>query len=1437
MSELEKAKCKAQKTRSLREEAAVCKLGEVLAKNARFQEAIEEHRQELGICRGLGDVIGCAVANRKIGECFAELGNYEAALKHQRQHLDLARSVSSDIEEQRALATIGRTYLYMCDAGRSAEAQGPAEDAFMKSLAIVDEKLEGKVSARELSEMRARLFLNLGFLYDSMRESTKCSFYIRKSIFISEQNRLDEDLYRANSTLAGMYLRNGEHSKAIRCWEAARESARRMRDKHMESECYSSIGQVLLSLGDLSAGKRSLKKSFFLGSLHQSDREIVRRNLKYAIKGCHLEESLSELGEGDQQGALSAYEQLGDLYCKVGCFSKAVEYYKKQLHCAESLGRPAREIAVIHVSLAATYTDLKDYKQAEVHYRAELGLRKGNPREECKTWLNMALSLEEDGREYSEVQSCFTSALQCAREAREDSLQRQVLRRLLEVQQKRRVPEAADTEAELHELCGGLDRESSEEEEEENSEPLQESDLELSQSDDEEDLEGYDKSVPNRRRANQWNRRNEKGETVLHRACIEGNIKLVQCLLEKGHPLNPRDYCGWTPLHEASNHGHLEIVQLLLDHGVNVNDPGGPLCEGITPLHDALSNGNFEVAQLLIRRGASVTQKNKKGVTPLGSLQEWAHMYGKHLDQETRKTCKETESLLREALAGRVKIGQNEVTGGHERSVFLEGAVAPIPKQTQDFHDSELFDAEGSQPNLPSPFRPLMAERESAAPERERRRSVRPVSLQPLEEEDALMCESPPLSAIFQSRREDTVCEEPFEQLMTPLKPVKKRPRFAVKRSSSDSAVAEEQMERDDSADPSLSPMPQARLSDGGMEAYQRAIRDLGSAKSRLLSQSLVQSPNLTSDNVPKMALVPSEQYIDDDWLEDDLREASRSRKRVRMSPTGIESAEEDDDSGQEIEVPDNTPRVREKHGHRSLSLARKRSRQTKLTQIVDRAVVGRTKGPSQNNGSVPRVQENASSWAFDSAFGEVPSRVTIQPPGIVMNPSLPPPIRVRVRVQDNVFLIPIPHSDGDTREVSWLAEQAAQRYYQSCGLLPRLTLKKEGALLAPQDIILHVLQSNEEVLAEVHSWDLPPITDRYKKACQSLVTEENRLVMKALEHQEMSPSLTFCRLSLRPRDLCPLLRALKLQSSLRQLNLSGNFLGDSEAGELLAMLGTMPNLTHLNLSCNRLTHEGIRKLSPEAGTSADAAFKSLEELDLSVNPLGDGLSQPLASLLRSCPVLSSLHLRGCQLSVKFLQQYRLLLADAFRGSVHLKVVSLSHNPLGSTGVELVLKTLPHETVSRLDLGAVTAGNKESLMVEPVVRFLSQAGCVMSHLSLSSNHLTDESVRELARCLPVCPSLTSLDLSGNPCVGTDGFNQLLEGIQERNSEMAELNLTGCSIRGPLTSSSLDVLSSYLRELRLGSHSLTKKDKEVLAQAWHGDTLLLSRQHKLFIKSL
>lgn len=46
--------------------------------------------------------------------------------------------------------------------------------------------LLGEVPQRELSEMRARLYLNLGLVYDGLMNPAKHSYYMKKSIYISE---------------------------------------------------------------------------------------------------------------------------------------------------------------------------------------------------------------------------------------------------------------------------------------------------------------------------------------------------------------------------------------------------------------------------------------------------------------------------------------------------------------------------------------------------------------------------------------------------------------------------------------------------------------------------------------------------------------------------------------------------------------------------------------------------------------------------------------------------------------------------------------------------------------------------------------------------------------------------------------------------------------------------------------------------------------------------------------------------------------------------------------------------------------------------------------------------------------------------------------------------------------------------------------------------
>lgn len=398
---------------------------------------------------------------------------------------------------------------------------------------------------------------------------------------------------------------------------------------------------------------------------------------------------------------------------------------------------------------------------------------------------------------------------------------------------------------------------------------------------------------------------------------------------------------------------------------------------------------------------------------------------------------------------------------------------------------------------------------------------------------------------------------------------------------------------------------------------------------------------------------------------------------------------------------------------------------------------------------------------------------------------------------------------------MAWLAEQAAQRYYQTCGLLPRLTLRKEGALLAPQDPIPDVLQSNDEVLAEVTSWDLPPLTDRYRRACQSLGQGEHQQVLQAVELQGSGLSFSACSLALHQAQLTPLLRALKLHTALRELRLAGNRLGDKCVAELVAALGTMPSLALLDLSSNHLGPEGLRQLA--MGLPGQATLQSLEELDLSMNPLGDGCGQALASLLRTCPLLSTLRLQACGFGPSFFPSHQTALGSAFQDAEHLKTLCLSYNALGAPSLARTLQSLPAHTLLHLELSSVAAGKGDSGLMEPIVRYLAKEGCALAHLTLSANHLGDKAIRDLCRCLSLCPSLISLDLSANPEISCVSLEELLSALQKRPQGLSFLGLSGCAIQGPLGLGLWDKIAAQFRELQLCSRRLGAEDRDALRQ--------------------
>jgi ankyrin repeat protein len=71
---------------------------------------------------------------------------------------------------------------------------------------------------------------------------------------------------------------------------------------------------------------------------------------------------------------------------------------------------------------------------------------------------------------------------------------------------------------------------------------------------------------------------------------------MVRDLLKHGAPVNARQQHGWTPLHAAAQNGNLEIIEILLQNGA---DPSIKNEEGVTALDLARKQNRTDVVNRL----------------------------------------------------------------------------------------------------------------------------------------------------------------------------------------------------------------------------------------------------------------------------------------------------------------------------------------------------------------------------------------------------------------------------------------------------------------------------------------------------------------------------------------------------------------------------------------------------------------------------------------------------------------------------------------------------------------------------------------------------------------------------------------------------------------------------------------------------------------------
>ncbi|KAM8914162.1 kinase D-interacting substrate of 220 kDa B isoform 4-T4 [Spinachia spinachia] len=102
--------------------------------------------------------------------------------------------------------------------------------------------------------------------------------------------------------------------------------------------------------------------------------------------------------------------------------------------------------------------------------------------------------------------------------------------------------------------------------------------------------------------------------TSLISAAKEGHTEVVKELLENNANLEHRDMGGWTAVMWGAYKGCTDVVQLLLEKGANPNITGQ---YSVYPIIWAAGRGHAEIVHLLLQHGAKVNCSDKYGTTPL----------------------------------------------------------------------------------------------------------------------------------------------------------------------------------------------------------------------------------------------------------------------------------------------------------------------------------------------------------------------------------------------------------------------------------------------------------------------------------------------------------------------------------------------------------------------------------------------------------------------------------------------------------------------------------------------------------------------------------------------------------------------------------------------------------------------------------------------------
>ena len=310
----------------------------------------------------------------------------------------------------------------------------------------------------------------------------------------------------------------------------------------------------------------------------------------------------------------------------------------------------------------------------------------------------------------------------------------------------------------------------------------------------------------------------------------------------------------------------------------------------------------------------------------------------------------------------------------------------------------------------------------------------------------------------------------------------------------------------------------------------------------------------------------------------------------------------------------------------------------------------------------------------------------------------------------------------------------------------------------------------------------------------------------------------TITQLDLSENDLCigsctALAEAIKHNSTITQLDLSRNGFGTGDCTTLAKAIKHNSTITQLDMSRN--------KLGTGDGTALVEAIKqnsTITQLDLSSNEFGTGDCTALAEAIKHNSTITQLDLSENELGTGDC----FALSEAIKLNSAITQLDLYDNNLDAADCTALAEGIKHNsTITQLNLGGNRVADGDCTALAEALKHNN----TITQLDLSSNVFGDEDFTALAEAIKQNLTITQLDLSSNK-FGTGDCTALAEAIKH-NSTITQLDLSENELGTGDCSALAEAIkhNSTITQLDLSHNRLGDGDSTALVEAiTHNSTI-------------